>query len=182
MPAHQLRHLSLSSSRRTNEDAGRGRFVLEIVLRSGKRSSPSWKIATGPAKSFSRCSPRSVTPPSSNARVAADKHLPTVPRGRDPRTKMDVLADVTLSRQRRLAGVQPIRIRIGPGLERHIPRSPSSDCRPRIGEYIEERIALRVNLDTACESLVHSQQLPTEAARILRGTFPHTGPCYGRSR
>jgi class 3 adenylate cyclase len=32
--------------------------VLEIVLRGGKRSSPSWKIATGPAKSFSRRPPR----------------------------------------------------------------------------------------------------------------------------
>src|SRR5207302_1475223 len=63
---------AVSRSRPTNEDAGRGRFVLEIVLRGGKRSSPSWKIATGSAKSFSRCSPRSVTPPSRNSRVAAD--------------------------------------------------------------------------------------------------------------
>ena len=60
--------------------------------------------------------------------------------------EMDVLADVTLSV---LAGVQPHPDPDQAGLERHIPRSPSSDCRPRIGEHIEERIALSVHLDTA---------------------------------
>ena len=63
--------------------------------------------------------------------------------------EMDVLADVTLSRQKRLAGVQPHPDPDQAGLERHFPRSPSSDCRPRIGEHIEERIALSVHLDTA---------------------------------
>ena len=141
---------AVSRSRPTNEDAGRGRFVLEIVLRGGKRSSPSWKIATGPAKSFSRCSPRSVTPPSSNARVAArQQHLPTVPRGRDPRTEMDVLADVTLPRQKRLAGVQPHSDPDQTRLEPDIRRGRSGDRRPRIGERVEERITLRVHLDTA---------------------------------
>jgi hypothetical protein len=169
MPAHQLRDLSLSSSRPTNEDAGRGRFVLEIVLRSGKRSSPSWKIATGPAKSFSRCSPRW-----SRRRPATPAWPPTTtPAHRAPRPR-SAHQDGRPRRRNPLPSEAPRRCAAHPdpdqaGLERPTPRSPSSDCRPRIGEYIEERIALRVNLDTARESLVHSQQLPTEAARILRG-------------
>jgi len=61
-----------SRSRPTNDDAGRGKFVFEIVFSGGNRSSPSWKIHTGSAKSFSRCSPRSVSSPSTSARVAAD--------------------------------------------------------------------------------------------------------------
>ena len=36
-----------SRSRPTNELAGRGRFVFEIVFSGGKRSEPSWKIRTG---------------------------------------------------------------------------------------------------------------------------------------
>ncbi len=37
---------SSSRSRPTNELAGRGRFVFEIVFSGGKEPSPSWKIAT----------------------------------------------------------------------------------------------------------------------------------------
>ena len=60
----------VSRSRPTKLDAGRGRFVFEIVFRGGKRSEPSWKIHAGASKSFKRCSPRSVSPPSTSSRVS----------------------------------------------------------------------------------------------------------------
>ena len=68
------RPTSSSRSRRrpTKEEAGRGRLVFEIVFSGGKRSEPSWKSATGSSKSFNRCSPSSVSSPSTNARVAAE--------------------------------------------------------------------------------------------------------------
>jgi hypothetical protein len=37
--------VSTSLRRPTNELAGRGRFVFEIVLSGGNRSSPSWNTA-----------------------------------------------------------------------------------------------------------------------------------------
>ena len=61
-----------SRSRPTNDDAGRGRFVFEIVFSGGKRSVPSWKIQTGSLKSFTRCSPRSASSPSTSACVACE--------------------------------------------------------------------------------------------------------------
>jgi hypothetical protein len=61
---------STSFSLPTKELAGRGRFVLEIVLSGGKDSDPSWKIQTGCAKSLSRCSPRSKTSYSTSSRVS----------------------------------------------------------------------------------------------------------------
>jgi hypothetical protein len=62
-----------SRSLPTKEEAGRGRFVFEIVFSGGKRSLPSWKSATGSAKSFTLCSPSSVRSPSTSARVAAER-------------------------------------------------------------------------------------------------------------
>ena len=58
---------SVSRALPTNELAGRGRFVLEIVFSGGKDPSPSWKMGTASEMSLSRCSPRSVseTPTSS---------------------------------------------------------------------------------------------------------------------
>ena len=50
-----------SVSRPTNELAGRGRLVFEIVRSGGKRALPSWKMTTGVAKSLRRCSPRSTS-------------------------------------------------------------------------------------------------------------------------
>ena len=61
-----------SCSRPTNDDAGRGRFVFEIVFSGGKRSCPSWKIHTGSEKSFSRYSPRSASFTSTSDLVACD--------------------------------------------------------------------------------------------------------------
>jgi hypothetical protein len=84
----------------------------------------------------------------------------------------NVLADVTLPRQKRLAGVQPHSDPDQTGLERHIRRRASSKCRPRIGEHVE-RITPRVNLDTTLggEDLAkHSPMLWTASGHCPHGT------------
>ena len=94
---------SRSRVRPTKEEAGRGRFVFEIVFSGGKASLPSWKSATGSSKSFSRCSPRSRTAPSSSARVATrQQDLAPVAR------RLTRAARCT-SRRRTLGGREPAR-------------------------------------------------------------------------
>ena len=68
MASSSSRSLSLPMS----EEVGRGRFVFEIVFSGGKRSLPSWKSGTGSSKSFSRCSPSSLSSRLTSARVAAE--------------------------------------------------------------------------------------------------------------
>src|SRR5438046_1588823 len=50
---------SISRPRPTNELAGRGRFVFEIVFNGGNESLPTWKSAIGSETAFSRWSPSS---------------------------------------------------------------------------------------------------------------------------
>jgi hypothetical protein len=64
-----------SRSLPTKLDAGRGRFVFEIVFSGGNDPSPSWNSDTGSAKSFNRCSPRSSTSSSTRARVARVRRI-----------------------------------------------------------------------------------------------------------
>ena len=61
-----------SRSRPTNELAGRGRFVFEIVFSGGKSPSPSWKIEHRLVEVLQPCSPRSVSSSSTSSRVAAE--------------------------------------------------------------------------------------------------------------
>ena len=58
---------------RRTSDAGRGRFVFEIVFSGGNAlARRAGRALPARAKSFSRCSPSSVSSPSTSARVAAD--------------------------------------------------------------------------------------------------------------
>ena len=148
MPAHQLRHLS----RLPLTPDVRGRRPRQV--RIGDRLE-GWEALLAELEDRHRLG--EVLQPmlaevghaavQQRPRCRRQQHLPTVPRGRDPRTEMDVLADVTFPRQKRLAGVQPHSDPDQTGLERQIRRRHSSDCRPRIGEHVEERITLRVHLD-----------------------------------
>ena len=63
--------------------------------------------------------------------------------------EMDVLADVTLSVRSASPVCSPIRIRIRPGSSAIFPQPQQRLLAPRIGQHIEERIALSVHLDTA---------------------------------
>ena len=107
-------------------------------------------------------------------RCRRQQHLPAVTRGRDPRPEVDVLADVTLPGQKRLAGVQPHPDLDRTRLERHIRCRRSSDPRPGIGEHEQERITLRVYLDTALggeELAKHSTMLCKRLCVCLRSEF-----------
>ena len=85
-----------SRSRPTNDDAGRGRFVFEIVFSGGNAPSPSWNSETGSSKSFNAVLAESrQRRPRPAPRVALRDHdLPAVPGAHHPRRQMNVHADV----------------------------------------------------------------------------------------
>ena len=134
----------------TKEEAGRGRFVFEIVFSGGKRSLPSWKSATGSSKSFRRCSPSSVRSPSTSARVAA-RHddLAAVARSGDPRGPVELAPGVALAGQLQLARVQAHPHLDRARRERLLTLRRSSQRLDRIGEGIQKRVPLCVDLDAA---------------------------------
>ena len=95
------------ASRPTNELAGRGRFVLEIVFSGGKRASPSWKIGTGSRDvlepvlaEVGQLDPRRARP--SRGETTWPPCAAAAMRARE----VDVVADVALLGEVRRAGVQ----------------------------------------------------------------------------
>jgi hypothetical protein len=94
------------------------------------------------------------------------QHLPTVARSSDSRTEMDVLTDVALARKKRLASVEPHSDPDQAGLERRIRRGRRSGCGPRIVEHVEERITLRVHLDTALGGENRAKHSPMLSQRL----------------
>ena len=132
-----------------DEGGGRPRQVrVRDRLQRREALVPSWKSATGSAKSFSRCSPRSVSSPSTSARVAAETHdLAAMPAGGDPRSPVDLPADISLpasgaaarvqahphpdrARRKRLLALQPPR-QAPPAARRRRRRRRPPACPPR---------------------------------------------------
>ncbi len=111
-----------SRSRPTKLDAGRGRFVFEIVFSGGNDSPPSWKIHTGSSKSLTRCSPRSRSSDvSTRSRVAFESSTcPPWPALMIRAARCTSIPTYFGGSSSGLPVCSPIRRRIGP--------SPSADC------------------------------------------------------
>ena len=101
---------------RRTELAGRGRFVFEIVLSGGKLPSPSWKMETASAMSFSRCSPRSVELELDElgGRLRAGSPGHRGQRAITRAAKWTSIADVASAVEERLPVWMPTRSEIGP--------------------------------------------------------------------
>ena len=127
------------------ELTGRGRLVLEIVFSGGKDSCPSWKIRTGPAMSFSRCSPRSLTcgVDQPGGRLGQQDLAARAARC-DSRAEIHVHPNVTVLGEQRPAGVQPHANRNRQAVQR---LSGRSDRTGGVCEDGEEGVALRVDLN-----------------------------------
>jgi hypothetical protein len=77
------------------------------------------------------------------------QHLATVAGSGDPRRAVHVQADITLGRHARLAGLQPHPHGNAPTLQRSLTLRRRSNSVRRAVEPDEERVALRLHLDTA---------------------------------
>ena len=163
-PGANLRELALAA------DEGARRAGAGSCSRSssaaGSVSLPSWKIATGSSTSLRRCSPRSVSlgrrrdpPPCPRGRPGR-----RAPRCRDSGRDVDVLADVTLRGQEGMAGVEADANADRAGRERLgqlLRRGDGGRCG---WEGEEERVALRVHLD----SVVVAAQACADQPAVLR--------------
>ena len=148
--------------------------MFEIVFSGANRSLPNWKMDTGSAMSFSRCSPRSVSgKPSTRSLVVRDStHLAPVPRRADPSGQVDVVSDVALIRDERRTRVQADTQVDRPRCEsvRHRLRRRNGSWDGREGE--EEGVSLVVDLDPALgrTRLAHDAPVLGEGVCIRFGT------------
>ena len=169
-------HAARGSTRRRSRPPPRGRRTSwPASAGSCSRSSsaagtvrhPSWRIRTGSSKSFSRCSPRSssASPPHlrrSSSRLA-EQHLPPVTRGADPRAEMDVLADVALGPEMGRARVDPDADVDPAGAQRLPTLLRGGEGLPRVGEGVEECVALCVDLGASV-----TPESPAQEPAMLR--------------
>ena len=143
---------------------------------AGSASCPSWKSATGSSKSFSRCSPSSVSSPSTSARVAAERTTwPPWPGGGDPRGAVQLAAGVALAGQARLARVQAHPHLDRPARERLLTLGRRRQRLSGVGEGVEEGVSLRVDLDATASGEGASQEAAVLRQRLAR-TPPRRAP------
>ena len=159
-----------SRCRPMKELAGRGRFVFEIVLSGGNRSSPSWKIATGSSMSFSRCSPSAMSATARRLLASQARRTRPARHGRRPQCERRDGRRVRRSPRRSegSACCRPMRTRIGPSSSLVAPGGRG--CVRRGRESEEEGVSLGVHLDPAWLA---------QTSRIRRGVGQRPGVLLG---